>query len=71
MTDVERLLREHGAAPDHNPGFEAQLWMAVDAEDAGQAAEKAGRIKPDTIILEPTSGNTGIGVAMVLSLIHI
>ena len=30
-----------------------------------EAAEKAGHIKPDTIILEPTSGNTGIGIAMV------
>jgi cysteine synthase A len=30
-----------------------------------EAAEKAGRIKADTIILEPTSGNTGIGLAMV------
>ncbi len=29
------------------------------------AAERAGRIKPDTIVLEPTSGNTGIGLAMV------
>ncbi len=29
------------------------------------AAEQAGRIKADTIILEPTSGNTGIGLAMV------
>lgn len=29
------------------------------------AAEQAGLIKPDTIILEPTSGNTGIALAMV------
>jgi cysteine synthase A len=29
------------------------------------AAERAGLIGPDTIILEPTSGNTGIALAMV------
>ena len=29
------------------------------------AAEKAGQIRPDTIIVEPTSGNTGIALAMV------
>ncbi len=30
-----------------------------------EAAEKAGKLKPDTIVVEPTSGNTGIGLAMV------
>jgi cysteine synthase A len=30
-----------------------------------QAAEAAGKIGPDTIIVEPTSGNTGIALAMV------
>ena len=29
------------------------------------AAQKAGKINADTIVLEPTSGNTGIGLAMV------
>ncbi|MFN8495591.1 MAG: cysteine synthase A [Caldilineaceae bacterium] len=30
-----------------------------------EAAEQAGKIGPDTIILEPTSGNTGIALAFV------
>jgi cysteine synthase A len=30
-----------------------------------EAAEQAGRIGPNTIIVEPTSGNTGIALAMV------
>ena len=29
------------------------------------AAERAGKLKPDTIIVEPTSGNTGIALAWV------
>ena len=30
-----------------------------------QEAEKAGILKPDSIIVEPTSGNQGIGLALV------
>jgi cysteine synthase A len=30
-----------------------------------EGAERTGRLRPDAIIMEPTSGNTGIGVALV------
>jgi cysteine synthase A len=45
-----------------NPAHSVKDRIAAAMLDA---AEQAGKIKPDTIILEPTSGNTGIGLAMV------
>jgi cysteine synthase A len=45
-----------------NPASSVKDRIAVSIIDA---LEVAGRIKPGTIILEATSGNTGIGLAMV------
>jgi cysteine synthase A len=32
-----------------------------------EAAEREGKLKPDTVVIEPTSGNTGIALAFVCS----
>ena len=45
-----------------NPGHSVKDRIAVAMLDAAQAA---GKIGPETVVLEPTSGNTGIGLAMV------
>jgi len=69
-TPLVRLNRLHGDIDAtfalklefFNPAHSVKDRIATAMLDA---AEKAGKIKADTIILEPTSGNTGIGLAMV------
>jgi cysteine synthase A len=45
-----------------NPGASVKDRIGVAMVDA---AQRSGRIGPDTVVLEPTSGNTGIALAMV------
>ena len=69
-TPLVRLRRVTDGAPAHvvaklesfNPAASVKDRIGVAMIDA---AERAGLIRPDTIILEPTSGNTGIALAMV------
>ncbi|MCK6388527.1 MAG: cysteine synthase A [Zoogloea sp.] len=67
LVKLNRLAPANGATialklEFFNPAHSVKDRIAVAMLDA---AEAAGKLTPDTIVLEPTSGNTGIGLAMV------
>ena len=51
-----------------NPGGSAKDRVAKSMLDE---AERLGALQPNSVIIEPTSGNTGIGLAMVAETGHI
>lgn len=67
LVQLNRLAPNDGARvvlklEYYNPGGSVKDRIGVSMIEA---AERDGKIKPDTIILEPTSGNTGIALAFV------
>ncbi len=69
LVRLNRTAKKHGALADvllklefFNPLSSVKDRIGIALIDAGI---KAGKIKQDTVIIEPTSGNTGIALAFV------
>ena len=67
MVKLNRMLEEDSAdvyikLESFNPGGSIKDRIALNMIEKG---EEKGLLKEDSIIIEPTSGNTGIGLAMV------
>jgi len=67
LVRINRLVPEGGATvvaklEFFNPAHSVKDRIGVSMIDA---AQEAGLIGPDTVVVEPTSGNTGIALAMV------
>lgn len=60
--ETELNCELYGKCEFFNPGGSIKDRIAYAMVEA---AEKAGRIKPGDTLIEPTSGNTGIGLALV------